>query len=240
MGVAVENRFGLSANALKWIAIIAMTCDHFAYLFVPVVTPAGQFLHAFGRLTAPIMSFFIAEGYYHTGNLKNYFVRLGLFALLSHLPFTFFASGGRFEPLHSTGVIYTLFLGLGALTVAQHKRMHVLLKLLVLSGIFLLSLWGDWRYYIVLWVLIFGLVRENKALRMLLFGAVAVMSAIEPIIGQPLWVAQYYLYGFAALLAIPLLLLYNGTRGKGKSKYFFYIYYPAHTLALTVLYLNLS
>ena len=37
-----------------------------------------------------------------------------------------------------------------------------------------------------------------------------------------------------ALLAIPLLIIYNGERGKMKLKNFFYIYYPAH---LAVIYL---
>ena len=37
-----------------------------------------------------------------------------------------------------------------------------------------------------------------------------------------------------SLLAIPLLMLYNGQRGKWKLKYLFYIFYPAH---LGILYL---
>ncbi len=34
------------------------------------------------------------------------------------------------------------------------------------------------------------------------------------------------------LLALPLLLLYNGKRGKYKMKYFFYIFYPTHLVIL--------
>ena len=33
------------------------------------------------------------------------------------------------------------------------------------------------------------------------------------------------------ILALPLLLLYNGKRGKGHKR-FFYIYYPAHVYVL--------
>ncbi|MPN20656.1 hypothetical protein SDC9_168035 [bioreactor metagenome] len=36
------------------------------------------------------------------------------------------------------------------------------------------------------------------------------------------------------LLAVPLILLYNGKRGHG-NKYFFYIFYPAHFLILSFL-----
>ena len=35
-----------------------------------------------------------------------------------------------------------------------------------------------------------------------------------------------------ALLALPLLALYNGQRGKWKMKYFFYIYYMLHLVII--------
>ena len=35
-----------------------------------------------------------------------------------------------------------------------------------------------------------------------------------------------------SLLALPLLLLYSGQRGKGDYKYLFYIYYPLHLAAI--------
>jgi hypothetical protein len=34
------------------------------------------------------------------------------------------------------------------------------------------------------------------------------------------------------LLAVPLIALYSGYRGKLKLKYFFYIFYPAHMLII--------
>ena len=47
------------------------------------------------------------------------------------------------------------------------------------------------------------------------------------LLGADLGGIQHY-----ALLAIPLLLLYNGQRGKLRMKYLFYIYYPAHLAVL--------
>jgi hypothetical protein len=35
-----------------------------------------------------------------------------------------------------------------------------------------------------------------------------------------------------SLLALPLLALYSGQRGKGNYKYLFYIYYPLHLVAI--------
>ena len=40
---------------------------------------------------------------------------------------------------------------------------------------------------------------------------------------------------FWSFLALPLLLLYSGKRGKWRLKYFFYVFYPVHLLALQVL-----
>ena len=38
-----------------------------------------------------------------------------------------------------------------------------------------------------------------------------------------------------ALCALPILALYNGQRGKWKLKYFFYLYFPAHIVALEII-----
>ncbi len=65
-----ENR-PLTANVLKYIAIAAMLIDHIAWSFVSDYSVLGQIMHVIGRLTAPIMCYFIAEGYYYTRNVKS-------------------------------------------------------------------------------------------------------------------------------------------------------------------------
>lgn len=57
---------GLSRTQLKLIAICAMVCDHVAWGFLDFMTPLAQMMHVIGRLTIPIMCFFIAEGFRHT------------------------------------------------------------------------------------------------------------------------------------------------------------------------------
>ena len=58
----------LSGNALKVIAIVAMTIDHLVWVGIETYeqaeTPTQIFLHCIGRLTAPMMIFFVAEGYH--------------------------------------------------------------------------------------------------------------------------------------------------------------------------------
>ena len=47
------------------------------------------FFNVIGRIAFPIFAFQITEGYIHTKNLKQYFLRLGIFALISYLIFYF-------------------------------------------------------------------------------------------------------------------------------------------------------
>lgn len=58
---------GFNSNQLKLIAIAAMTLDHVADIVCPYSTEGWVVLcHVIGRLTAPIMWFFIAEGCFYT------------------------------------------------------------------------------------------------------------------------------------------------------------------------------
>ena len=85
---------GLSGNALKVIAIITMTIDHLAWMgiesYEQAETPTQICLHIIGRLTAPIMIFFIAEGYHHTHDFRRYLRRLLMLAVVSHFAFCYF------------------------------------------------------------------------------------------------------------------------------------------------------
>ena len=83
------RRFHLNVNQLKIIAIVAMTIDHIAAVFLPE-GPLKVVLRCIGRLAAPIMCYMIAEGYYHTSNRKRYLGRLILFAVISHFAYCLF------------------------------------------------------------------------------------------------------------------------------------------------------
>lgn len=61
----------LNSNQLKLIAIIAMTVDHIAWAMFDGYPSAllPLVMHIIGRLTCPIMCYFIAEGYHYTRNI---------------------------------------------------------------------------------------------------------------------------------------------------------------------------
>lgn len=226
----------LSRNALKYIAVAAMLIDHIAFAFIPLNSFAGQAMHAFGRLTAPIMSYFIAEGYFHTKNLSKYVSRLAVFAVISHFAFVFFETGSFYSKNVSTSVILPLLCGLLALT-ALYKIENIPLKILSILFLGFISKFGDWYYIPVIWILCFGIFHENKRLQLISFfivslffrgGRVIYLMFTDPINGT----AQMFQFG--VLLAVIPLSMYNGEKGKGGkfAKWIFYIFYPLHLIIL--------
>src|SRR5690348_14356967 len=101
----------LDAFTLKGMAIVAMTVDHVgAFLY-----PDNIWLRIIGRLTIPIIAFFIVEGYHHTSNIKRYMFRLFGFALLAQPIYLLAFSSGL-------NVLFDLFLGLSViLTIDKFK-----------------------------------------------------------------------------------------------------------------------
>lgn len=240
---------GIAANTLKLIAIFAMLIDHIAWAFVPLGSVLGQVMHTIGRLTIPIMCYFIAEGYYHTRNVKKYALRLGIFALISWLPVMFFETGklqisfGNVESTamrFPTSVIYTLFLGLISLIVWDSKKFKQHIKVVLITLICIASLLGDWALFAVLWILNFHINYGDLKKQMRAFRNIAIFIVLGPllkffnVLGGNWW-EQIFQVGL--FFAIPLLSQYNGElNGRVKFnknfKWVFYVFYPLHLVII--------
>lgn len=240
--IGKSNNDGMSAYVLKMIAILAMLIDHIAWAFVPIGSVLGQVMHLIGRLTAPIMCFFIAEGYYHTSNLKKYALRLGIFALISHIPFYYFMKGqlpitfdNGIQFKLQTSVIYTLFLGLISLMVWNNEKLSETVKRILIIIICVMAIPGDWSFIGVLWIFFFGINRSDFKKQIQSFCIIALPIVVSPLImlisHNSNW--YYQIFQIGILLAIPLLAKYNGKPGGNKnSKWLFYIFYPLHLLII--------
>ena len=210
----------MTGETLKLFAVVCMLIDHVAWAWVPVDSPAGIVMHIIGRVTMPIMAFMVAEGYVHTHNFKRYAGRLLIFAFVSDIPFMFFE---RSTAGHN--VMFTLFLGLIAIWIADHanrsyKTVFGVILLIFVAMTFRL----DWSFIGVLLCLVCWQFRRN-------FLAVALSVDILAILTVLVY-GQWWQLGM--LLSLPLLRLYDGQRGRG-SKWGFYVFYPGQFVALAIL-----
>lgn len=239
----------LNSNAIKITAIIAMTIDHIAWMLFPgypnEIIPIA--LHIIGRLTCPIMCYFIAEGYHYTKNINKYTGRLFLFAFISHFAYVFasanFVDWKSFIPFYygdvfdQTSVMWSLAWGLVMLRVVNSEKIKQNAKTPLVILICLISFPSDWSCIASLCILAFGTNRGNfkKQMFWMIF-YVAIYSVVYCFAIDKV----YGLVQMAVVMSIPVLMMYNGQRGKNPKvnkimKWSFYIYYPLHLLIIGIL-----
>ncbi len=225
----MKKDISLTANALKFIAAAIMLFDHAVAVFVPRGTLLGMILRVPGRISAPIMCFMIAEGYHKTRDVKKYILRLYLFAAISHIPYNL-CFGYSLSPFEATSVMWSLALGLTALAAVKSERMPVL-GFPVLCICCLLAVPANWNYIAVLWIVMFGVCHGDFRRQIACFCAVGMLFSFMPAFIR-FGASHLYMIGF--LLAVPLLSLYHGERGRksGFYKWFFYLFYPLHLVVL--------
>lgn len=212
---------GLNRDALKLLIIVSMTIDHIAYMF-PVGFDAYIPMRTFGKLTFPLVALFIAEGFYHTRSRPDYFFRLSVFALLSQIPFML-----AFGPQAELNVMYTLALSVLFLMVVETPRLKGWQKSFLSLLIFVACGVGDWKYFMPAMVYL-HYKRQFK------------WEFLLPLVFLLMWVYSdhgqiptiFLLTLLGIFLSLPLVESYNGQKGSGKHKLFFYWFYPAHLLVL--------
>ena len=229
----------LNGNQLKLIAIIAMTIDHLTWAFFPGFQKVWWVfaLHIIGRLTAPIMWFFIAEGCFYTHDKRKYLLRLFGFAVISHFAYDF-AFGIPFFDLSAgllnrTSVMWSLFLGAALIFTIQMEKIPTVWKYVIIFAACILALPSDWSSIAVMAPFFIYQHRGNfkrQALDIVLWTAiyaVVYFLAIDK---------TYAILQMFTCISIPFLFQYNGERGKWKGmKWLFYLYYPAHMVVIGII-----
>jgi hypothetical protein len=228
------KRFTLTSNKLKIIAVIAMVFDHFIGGFIPAYDIYSIILRIPGRIAAPIMCFMIAEGYKHTHNVKKYILRLFIFSLISHIPYNLYF-GLRF--FQATSVMWSLFLGLLALTIVKSDKYNVIIKAAAVLVCCFLSIRANWNYLAVLWIVAFGVFNGNfkkQAFSLILIGLIEIIPVYLGV--GPVIESCPHFYRFGIYLALPILYLYNGEKGRSSTflSKFFYYFYPLHLVLLYI------
>lgn len=220
----------LDGTMLKMIALVSMLVDHVGDMFFPEV----MWMRMIGRLSMPLFSFCIAEGYAHTRNPQRYLLRMGMFALVSEIPFDL-AFGGKIGLDHQN-IMFTFMLSIIAIMLFdkisgekntetdKYPVSRLILATLSVALIALLSLItkADYTVFAVLGVFLFYVLRHKHHLVRCSIGVA--FLAITRTVGY---------YSTTCFSFIPLAM-YNGRRGKGM-KWLFYAFYPVHLLILYIL-----
>jgi len=215
----------MTSFLLKIIACTTMFIDHLSYGLFGKMT----WLNYIGRIAFPIFAFQIVEGYTHTKNLKKYFFRLFVFALISEIPFYLFHSIK--SNTFALNVMFTLLLGLFCIWIWEKspwKWMSV--YLIALACLVAEVTKMDYGYWGVLLVVVFYLCRNKKIAIFLGFLGMLLLKYLPYIIKYEFYY-KYILLFVGTLVAVIPILLYNGKQGK-KIKYFLYVFYPVHLLLL--------
>ncbi|MEG0692172.1 MAG: TraX family protein [Oscillospiraceae bacterium] len=244
----------LSREWLKGLAMLFMVFDH---AYMTVVNVAGyQWMTQIGRIAFPIFAFQIAEGYAHTSSKNKYLLNMLIFALISEIPYNLMMGGEVIGPFHQN-VMFTFLIALVFLKFIDKVlllNIHWAIKAVFIGGICTLSVvvgtltFVDYSGFGVLTVLIFYIAKLMPK---------QYMTITIQVLG--LWMINYiYLGGKViilpggyefpeqafALLSLLFIWMYSGKKSlKGKSeirfKYFAYLFYPAHILALSLISLYL-
>ena len=234
---------GVNALTLKCIAMALMLCDH---LWATVV-PGSHWLTAVGRLTYPIFAFQMVESYFMTTDRKRLFKRLAVFALISEIPFNLMVSGSLIMPLHQN-VVFTFLLALALVHRMELARGKAPLwrYLLRCAACAVLGFAGGYLFMVdyygagVLTVLVFYWTRGKKYSHLLQLAWLWYINTqllggfgwpVE-LFGTEIFISQQAL----ALLALPLIWLYNGKRGAHSRaiQRAYYAFYPVHMLVLAL------
>lgn len=96
----------MSVETLKIIAMVAMLCDHVG--FCELLGVQSIYLRYIGRISFPIFAYLLASNFSKTKNRVKYIKSLGIFAIVSEIPFDLM-QGSVIDFSHQN-VYWTLFI----------------------------------------------------------------------------------------------------------------------------------
>ena len=212
---------GLTGNQLKLIAMITMTCDHVGVQ----IFPQCLWLRILGRLAMPIYAYMIAEGCRHTRNRKKYLQRLLGMGALCQLVYLLAMDSVYMCILITFSLSVILICLMDAAEQEKTTKSQIHLALGVLSVFFVCTVLPDLLPHTD-YEIDYGL--PGVLLPVLIYGG----GTKGLLFGSALTALKYGGVQWLAFLAVPLLLAYNGRRGKANIGKLFYWYYPLHLVAI--------
>ena len=238
------SSISLNRNQIKYIAIIAMIIDHIGmFMLSPGIAEAAlptvalyAVMRTIGRLTGPIMLFFLVEGFIHTSSQVKYALRLLIFGLISQIPYAL----SHYNTLWvlDFNVIITLFVTF-ILLLATERIKNRAVKIFVTLALIMITYCCDWGIVGPFMAWLFHQYRDDRKAQIKAYAIVCgiqVLAAVFFLVRNGFhWYGELWQAGM--FLVIPFLLCYNGKPGSRAAinKWIFYIIYPLHLLVFWVI-----
>ena len=227
----------LSGNVVKIIAAITMLIDHIGVVF----DPFDLLLRAIGRIAFPLFAYMLAEGARYTRNKRRHILLLGGLALICQV--VFYIATGLLQMsilvtftislllIYLLEAVKTALLAREASTAARLLWPLAFLAASAAAWIFCRRFEVDYGFVGCMTPVILSLPSmrghedappaltrlDNPYTRLSLLALMILLTVVE-----------FGTRQFFALLALPIILLYSGKRGRARMKYFFYVFYPSH------------
>jgi hypothetical protein len=236
-----KQKSGLTRDAIKYAAVFAMLLNHAANVFLTPGTLLYEILADTGYFTAITMCYFLVEGYGFTRSKKKYGARLLIFAVLSEVPYCLAFTKEGVMSFCGLNMLFTLFICF-LILVAEEKIDDRRYKAAAVVMLTLASAACDWPVMAPVFTLLFIGARGDRAKTRRAFLLALPMFFVFQLVngsgtyalGKNILCAAGAVTGIAASGGC-ILYLYNGRRalhGAAFSKWFFYVFYPAHLLVL--------
>jgi hypothetical protein len=214
---------------------VAMLVDHIGLWLFPDVTA----LRIIGRISFPLFAWLIANGAYHTQDIKKYIIRLGIFALISQIPFYLLQTTLTNSSV-SLNIFFSLTLSLITIFCIQKTNS----KWVGLGAIFISAVVAEFLRMeygatgilsVVFFYIFFNQFAKMVFSQLLLFLSFYLYPVLEKLFQNILLQREdiWSLTQIFSLFSLILIRFYNEKLGV-KAQYLFYIFYPAHLVILYI------
>lgn len=259
-GVIKENQMKINTFVLKIIALAAMLIDHLQGSFSGTFPVAFGWI---GRIAIPVFMFCVVQGIIYTSNMRKYLFRIymgsvvmstGSFILQKAFPEAKFQIA---DNIFAMFFLLAVLIALAKIKLTMNKKVVVWIGFVLIQIIsFLLikrlqTISASYAYlangvipniltcqgsviFIVLGIFMY-VFRSDRVKFAVMYISFCILMLISAVLSG--FTAQNLFYGnyqWMMIIALPLILSYNGERGKSL-KYFFYAFYPLHIWILFII-----
>lgn len=236
---------GLNQFQIKILMAFLMVFDHIHYIPGLLPEPVVGIFHVITRIVGVWFAYCAVEGVMHTHNIKKYTIRLFTWAGIMLIGNQILNNMYRAKNIYiENNIFMTIAVGvlmIVALTKISNRLIsYIATTLILLAG----ALLTEGGLTILPFMLITYLTYDKEKIRNISYIVLSIL----------LFLTSFNDYGdisstldmlafnsdFMFIFVLPFIYLYNGERGGDSkfSKYFFYVFYPAHLwIIMTIAYL---